>query len=87
MADWHKDIVFQTIGIVLARRVRFVNDLTIRDVKARAVIAPLKRPVRTAVGTIPFAPLVLIDVLTEQAAPGDRIFSPTRPSRSFPSCA
>jgi hypothetical protein len=42
------------------------NDLTIKDVKARAVVAPLKRPVRTAVGTIPSAPLVLIDVLTEQ---------------------
>ena len=70
VADWHKDIVFQTIVIVLARRVRFVNDLTIRDVKARAVIAPLKRPVRTAVGTIPSAPLVLIDVLTEQGSAG-----------------
>ena len=70
MANWHKDIVFQTIVIVLARRVRFVNDLTIREVKARAVIAPLKRPVRTAVGTIPSAPLVLIDVLTEQGSAG-----------------
>ena len=47
-----------------------MNDLTIRDVKARAVIAPLKRPVRTAVGTIPSAPLVLIDVLTEQGSAG-----------------
>ena len=33
-------------------------------------MAPLKRPVRTAVGTIPFAPLVLIDVLTEQGSAG-----------------
>ena len=47
-----------------------VNDLTIRDIKARAVVAPLKRPVRTAVGTIPSAPLILIDVLTEQGSAG-----------------
>jgi mandelate racemase len=47
-----------------------VNDLTIREIKARAVMAPLKRPVRTAVGTIPSAPLVLIDVLTEQGSAG-----------------
>ena len=47
-----------------------VNDLTIREIKARAVVAPLKRPVRTAVLTIPSAPLVLIDVLTEQGSAG-----------------
>ena len=47
-----------------------VNDLTIKDIKARAVVAPLKRPVRTAVGTIPSAPLILIDVLTEQGSAG-----------------
>jgi mandelate racemase len=46
------------------------NDLTIREIKARAVVAPLKRPVRTAVGTIPSAPLILIDVLTEQGSAG-----------------
>ncbi len=44
--------------------------LTIRDVKARAVLAPLKRPIRTAVGTIPSAPLILIDVVTEQGSAG-----------------
>jgi hypothetical protein len=47
-----------------------VNDLTIREIKTRAVVAPLKRPVRTAVGTIPSAPLILIDVLTEQGSAG-----------------
>ena len=47
-----------------------VTDLTIKDITARAVVAPLKRPVRTAVGTIPSAPLVLIDVLTEQGSAG-----------------
>ena len=47
-----------------------MNDLTIREIKARAMVAPLKRPVRTAVGTIPSAPLILIDVLTEQGSAG-----------------
>ncbi|NTB96045.1 mandelate racemase [Agrobacterium tumefaciens] len=44
--------------------------LTIRDVKARAVVSPIARPVRTAVGAIPAAPLVLIDVTTEQGITG-----------------
>ena len=47
-----------------------VTDLIIRDIKVRAVVAPLKRPVRTAVGTIPSAPLVLIDVLTSHGSVG-----------------
>ena len=45
-------------------------DLIIESLRARAVIAPLSRPVRTAVGTIPSAPLVLIDVATEQGVTG-----------------
>lgn len=44
--------------------------LTIEDVRARAVIAPMKRPVRTAVGDVPAAPLVLIDVLTAEGVTG-----------------
>ena len=44
--------------------------LTIKDVRARAVLAPLRQPIRTAVGTIPSAPLVLIDVTTEQGNAG-----------------
>jgi mandelate racemase len=49
-----------------------MNDglLTIRKVTARAVVAPLQRPIRTAVGTIPSAPLVLIDIATEQGIEG-----------------
>jgi len=47
-----------------------ITDLVIRDIRARAVVAPLKRPVRTAVGAIPSAPLVLIDVITEQGSAG-----------------
>ena len=44
--------------------------LTIHGIKARPVIAPMKRPIRTAIGTIPSAPLVLIDVFTDQGAIG-----------------
>src|SRR5690348_12664285 len=36
--------------------------LRIETISARAVIAPLTRPIRTAVGHVPSAPLVLIDV-------------------------
>jgi mandelate racemase len=44
--------------------------LTLRSIAARAVVAPLARPLRTAVGTIPAAPLVLIDLVTEEGVPG-----------------
>ena len=46
------------------------NTLVIKNVEARAVIAPLARPLKTAVGTIPSAPLVLIDVVTVQGVVG-----------------
>ena len=44
--------------------------LTIRAVRTRAVAAPLARPLRTASGTIPESPLLLIDVLSEQGPTG-----------------
>jgi mandelate racemase len=44
--------------------------LVIRKIKARAVNAPMARPVKTAVGSISSAPLVLIDVLTEEGIEG-----------------
>ena len=44
--------------------------LVIKNVKARAVDAPLARPIETAMGTIPSAPLVLIDVVTDQGIAG-----------------
>jgi mandelate racemase len=44
--------------------------LTIRSLRARAVMSPLKQPVRTAVGDIMDAPLVLVDVSTEQGITG-----------------
>jgi mandelate racemase len=46
------------------------DSLTIEKVAARAVIAPFPRPVRTAVGTIPAAPLVLIDLHTREGVTG-----------------
>ena len=44
--------------------------LTIAAVTARAVVAPLKRPLRTASGEIPGAPLVLIDLSTREGVTG-----------------
>jgi mandelate racemase len=42
----------------------------IRGVKARGVVVPLSRPVKTAFTTIEAAPLVLIDVETDQGVTG-----------------
>src|ERR1700749_598665 len=42
----------------------------IRGVQARALVAPISRPVRTAFGVIEAAPLVLIDVTTDQGVTG-----------------
>src|SRR3954462_14698460 len=42
----------------------------IRGVKARAVIAPISRPVKNAFGVIEAAPLVLIDVATDRGITG-----------------
>jgi mandelate racemase len=47
-----------------------VPELSIRTIRARAVIAPLPRPLRTAVGDILNAPLVLVDVLTNEEITG-----------------
>ena len=46
------------------------QQLTIAGVNARAVMATLVRPIRTAVGAIPAAPLVLIDVATREGVVG-----------------
>ena len=43
---------------------------TIRSVKARAVVVPISRPVKNAFGVIEAAPLVLIDVVTDQGFTG-----------------
>ncbi|WP_375412820.1 hypothetical protein [uncultured Bradyrhizobium sp.] len=42
----------------------------IRSVRARAVVAPIARPVKNAFGVIEAAPLVLIDVETDQGITG-----------------
>jgi mandelate racemase len=42
----------------------------IRSVKARALVAPIPRPVKTAFAEISAAPLVLIDVETDQGVTG-----------------
>ncbi len=47
-----------------------VPHLVIAGVGAKAVVAPLARPVKTAVGAIPAAPLVLIEVTTRQGITG-----------------
>lgn len=44
--------------------------LTIDEIVARPVIAPFERPLRTAVGEIPAAPLVLIDIRTKEGVVG-----------------
>ncbi|MCA1453317.1 mandelate racemase [Bradyrhizobium sp. BRP22] len=51
----------------------------IRNVKARAVVVPLKRPVKNAFGVIDSGPLVLIDIETDQGVTGrSYIFAYTR---------
>ena len=42
----------------------------IRSVKARALVAPISRPVKNAFGVIEAEPLVLIDVATDQGVTG-----------------
>jgi mandelate racemase len=68
--------------IVLVEEARMaVQDLTIKGVTARPVIAPLARPVRTAMGTIPAAPLVLIDIATREGVTGKAyVFACTPPA-------
>lgn len=44
--------------------------LTIRGLRARAVDAPLPHPIRTAVGEVPSAALVLLDVFTDEGVTG-----------------
>src|SRR2546423_7273742 len=44
--------------------------LTIRGLRTRAVRVPMRRPLGTSGGTIAHAPLVLIDLETEEGVPG-----------------
>ena len=47
-----------------------MQSLTIRKVRARAVNAPMSRPVRTASGALNAAPLLLVDVETREGVIG-----------------
>src|SRR6266852_4737519 len=47
-----------------------IPDLAIREIRARPVVAPLPRPIRTASGDVLDAPLLLIDVLTDAGVTG-----------------
>jgi mandelate racemase len=46
------------------------DELTIDSIAARAVLVPMPRPLRTAAGDVPAAPLVLVDVQTSQGIVG-----------------
>src|SRR5713101_7777825 len=47
-----------------------IPDLMIREIRDRPMVAPLPRPIRTASGDVPDAPLLLIDVLTDVGVTG-----------------
>src|SRR5712671_3843368 len=44
--------------------------LTVRGLKTRALRVPMRRPLGTSGGTITHAPLVLLDLETEEGVPG-----------------
>jgi mandelate racemase len=46
------------------------HELTIDSIAARAVLVPMSRPLRTAAGDVPAAPLVLIDLQTKEGVGG-----------------
>ena len=46
------------------------HKLTIDSIAARAVLVPMPRPLRTAAGDVPAAPLVLVDVHTKEGIVG-----------------
>jgi mandelate racemase len=59
-----------TAAAALATRESTDTAPRITSIAARAVLAPLARPIRTAVGHVPAAPLVLIDVRGEDGVVG-----------------
>ena len=60
---------------------------TIASVRARPVLAPLARPVRTASGDIPVAPLVLIDIDSKEGVPGRAYLFGYTPHTLKPLCS
>src|SRR5215510_12230623 len=62
---------------VMKRMMRMsIPDLVIREIRARPVVAPLPRPIRTASGDVLDAPLLPIDGLTEAGRRGGLMRSP-----------
>jgi|SRR5271169_5040797 len=47
-----------------------LHKLTIDSIAARGVLVPMSRPLRTAAGDVPAAPLVLVDVRTKEGIVG-----------------
>ncbi len=56
------------------------DQLVVRDVSARTVIAPMRRPLATKVGAFTHWPLVLIDVRTDQGLTGRGYLGPYLPT-------
>ncbi len=64
------------------------NDpLTIKNFRVRAVNVPIKRPLATASGLIGFAPLVLLDLETEQGITGHSYVFAVTPMASKPTAS
>jgi len=61
--------------------------LTVRSLKVRAVDAPFSPPLQSAAGTLRSAPLVLIDLLTEQGVTGRSWFFAYTPVALAPAAA
>ena len=59
----------------------------IRDVRVRAVDAPLDPPLRNSLNTIPRAPLVIVDLRTECGAAGTAYVFPYTPAALGPTAA
>jgi mandelate racemase len=58
------------VGKITKSQPSMFSKLTIDSIAARAVVAPMARPVRTASGDILAAPLVLVDVQTNEGIVG-----------------
>jgi mandelate racemase len=52
------------------------NKLTVKDVKVRPVVVPLRRPIASRVGSFSDWPLILIDLYTEQGVVGRSYLEP-----------
>ena len=52
------------------------ESLTLRSIRARAVLLKLKRPVVARIATLPDWPMILIDLLTEEGVVGRRYLEP-----------